>query len=257
MRPLLAVLCLVGVVKPAAARAWTDDDRRSDFHGAICNATLKKGYSVGGNAYKQLKGADSAACCAACVADTKCAGFVTSSTSGGECLLKADLRDLHPKSSNDCAAVRGSLGPPGPMPPPGPPPAPVPPPTPPPAGSPKWELVSTAPLPVIGSKHPDVVSASILAGFETGQYQRINGTFYLTANELGMCAGVVWDLVTRAALWSAPNSTVSPTRRTSTHTHTHTHTHPERERERRARARARTHTHLQCKPACAFVHFAG
>ena len=43
-------------------------------------------------------------------------------------------------------------------------------------------------------------------GFETGQYQRINDTYYYTANELGMCPHVTWDLVTRAALWSAPNS---------------------------------------------------
>jgi hypothetical protein len=205
-RQLLAVLLyIVGVVEPAAPR---------DFIRApaamMCNATLKKGCSLGGDAYKQLKGADSAACCAACMVDTKCAGFVTSNTGSGECLLKDDLRDLHAKSSNDCAAVRGSPGPiPPPGPPPTPPPAPAPPPSTPPAGSPKWELVYTAPLPVIGSKHPDVVSASILTGFETGQYQRINDTYYLTANELGMCAGVVWDLVTRAALWSAPNSTVS------------------------------------------------
>lgn len=199
IRQLLAVLlCLVGAVEPTAPRDF--------IRPATCNVTLKKGCSVGGNAYKQLKGADSATCCAACVADTKCAAFVTSNTGSGECLLKADPHDLHAKASNDCATVRGS---PEPMPPPGPPPAPAPPPTPPPAGSPKWELVSTAPLPVIGSKHPDVVSTSILTGFETGQYQRINDTYYLTANELGMCAGVVWDLVTRAALWSAPNSTVS------------------------------------------------
>ncbi len=196
MRQLLAVLlCIVSVVEPAAPRA--------SIRPAACNATLKNGCSIGGNAYKQLKGEGAAACCAACVADTKCAGFVISNTGNGECLLKADLGNPHAKSSNDCAAVRGS---PTPMPPP---PAPAPPPTPPPAGSPKWELVSIAPHPVIGSKHPDAISASILTGFETGQYQRINDTFYLTANELGMCAGVVWDLVTRAALWSAPNSTVS------------------------------------------------
>ena len=178
-----------------------------------CNVTLKKGYSVGGLAYRQLKGTGSTACCAACVADTKCAGFVVSAgrgRGGGECLLKADLHGIHAKSTNDCGAVRGTLPPPGPAPKPAPgPPAPPagPPPTPPPAGSPKWELVSTEPLPVIGHKHPDVLSASILAGFETGQYQRIGDTFYYTANELGMCTGVVWDLVTRAALWSAKNST--------------------------------------------------
>jgi hypothetical protein len=194
MQLLAAVLCLVvGAGAEAVAPA------------ATCNATVRKGCSVGGNAYKQLKATDSAACCAACEADAKCAGFVTSAGGSGECLLKADLHGLHAKAANDCAAVRGTLGPAGP-PPPTPPTPPTPPPAPPPAGSPKWELVSTEPLPVIGQKHPDVVSASILTGFETGQYQRINDTFYYTANELGMCGGVVWDLVTRAALWSAPNS---------------------------------------------------
>jgi hypothetical protein len=66
--------------------------------------------------------------------------------------------------------------------------------------------VETSALPVIGKTHPDVVKHSIYSGFETGQYQRINDTFYYTANELGMCPHVLWDLVTRAALWSAPNS---------------------------------------------------
>ena len=56
---------------------------------------------------------------------------------------------------------------------------------------PQWELVETGALPVIGQKHPDVVKHTILSGFETGQFQRINDTYYLTANELGMCGGVV------------------------------------------------------------------
>ena len=54
-----------------------------------------------------------------------------------------------------------------------------------------------------------------MTGFETGQYQRINDTFYYMANELGMCPGVVWDLVTRAALWSASNSS-GPWKRVTT-----------------------------------------
>ena len=58
-------------------------------------------------------------------------------------------------------------------------------------GAPQWELVETGALPVIGQKHPDVVKHTILSGFETGQFQRINDTYYLTANELGMCGGVV------------------------------------------------------------------
>ena len=56
---------------------------------------------------------------------------------------------------------------------------------------PRWELVETGALPVIGQKHPDVVKHTILSGFETGQFQRINDTYFLTANELGMCGGVV------------------------------------------------------------------
>jgi hypothetical protein len=51
--------------------------------GNTCNATMHTGMSIGGNAYKQLKGATTAACCAACVADTKCAAFVTGGA--GEC----------------------------------------------------------------------------------------------------------------------------------------------------------------------------
>ena len=62
--------------------------------------------------------------------------------------------------------------------------------------------------PVIGPQHPDVIKHSIQSGFETGQYFTLNGTHYYTANELGTCAhsGILWDLVTRAALWSAPAS---------------------------------------------------
>ena len=62
--------------------------------------------------------------------------------------------------------------------------------------------------PVIGPQHPDVIKHTIQSGFETGQYFTLNGTHYYTANELGTCAhsGILWDLVTRAALWSAPAS---------------------------------------------------
>jgi len=73
--------------------------------------------------------------------------------------------------------------------------------------SPQWELVETSAEPVIGPMHADVLSHGIFNGFETGQYWRSGAAFYYTANELGMCKGVAWDLVTRAALWTAPNST--------------------------------------------------
>ena len=174
--------------------------------GGTCNATMYTGKSVGGNAYKQLEGSTNAACCAACVADRKCAAFVTAGGSGhGECLLKADLQNFHAKATNDCGIVRGAPGPPEPA----PPPPPLPGPTPPlPPGSPHWEVVEAGAEPVIGPQHPDVLEHSIQSGFETGQFFRVNGTFYYTANELGTCAhpGILWDLVTRAALWSAQTS---------------------------------------------------
>ena len=180
---------------------------------ATCTATLHTAMSIGSNAYKTLPGSTTAACCSACTKDPSCAAFVTGSGGGGECLLKKDLSGMHAKPTNDCGVVRGTPGPPAPPAPPGPtppPPAPLPPP-----GSPRWELVTASVLPVIGPKHPDVISHTIMNGFETGQYQRINATFFYTANELGMCPGMVWDLVTRAALWSAPNSTGPWTRVTT------------------------------------------
>jgi len=78
------------------------------------------------------------------------------------------------------------------------------------------------PTPVIG--RAQAAAHGIFAGFETGQYQRIGDTFYYTANELGMCPGVVWDLVTRAALWSAPNSTGPWTRVTTLRNGSHIQT---------------------------------
>jgi hypothetical protein len=189
--------------------------------GGTCNATMYTGKSIGGNAYRQLKGSTVAACCAACVADPKCAAFVTADDGAradaghGECLLKADLQNLHAKATNDCGVVRGKLGPPGPTPPPPPvPPGPAPPLPP---GSPRWEVVEAGAAPVIGPQHPDVLEHSIQSGFETGQFFRLNGTYYYTANELGTCAhpGILWDLVTRAALWSAEASS-GPWRRVLT-----------------------------------------
>ena len=85
-----------------------------------CNATMFTGKSIGGTAYRQLKGSTVAtACCAACVADPKCAAFVTADDGAraaagrGECLLKADLQNLHAKATNDCGIVRGTLAHPG------------------------------------------------------------------------------------------------------------------------------------------------
>ena len=169
-----------------------------------CNATAKPNYSVGLQILKQYSSSSVSKCCADCVANPGCLAFVVAH--GSICFLKADANGGHAKADNTGAVVRGAAGPPVPPlpPPPSPPPSPPPPPLPP--GSPKWELVETGALPVIGPSHPDVTN-QIYDGFETGQYQRINGTYYLAVNELGMCQGKVWDLVTRAALWTAPNGT--------------------------------------------------
>eukprot|EP00947_MAST-08B_sp_MAST-8B-sp1_P002916 g2916.t1 len=71
--------------------------------------------------------------------------------------------------------------------------------------SPRWELVSSSSEPVIGPEQ--TIPHGVYQGFETGQYTKINGTYYYAANELGLCQHVTWDRTTRAALWSAPNGT--------------------------------------------------
>mgnify|MGYP002262179434 CR=1 FL=1 len=78
-----------------------------------CNATLHTGMSVGGNAYKTFNGG-AAECCAACVADPKCAAFVTSTSTRGDCFLKADLSGPHAKAPNNPAIVRRLCSPPAP-----------------------------------------------------------------------------------------------------------------------------------------------
>jgi len=137
-----------------------------------------------------LRIADSAttvdACCAQCIAEPECAVFVFSTT----CYLKRDGNGGHAKSGNTCGYVRA--------------PAPK---------EPQWVVVESTPAPVIDEAMG--LPYNIFNGFETGQYQRINGTYYLTANELGMCPKQVWDKITRAALWSAPNSTGPWTRLTT------------------------------------------
>ena len=165
-----------------------------------CNATVRAGWSVGMKIL-QTTSDPPAACCAACVALPTCMAFVTD---GGKCYLKADLGLPHPKAGNTAGIVRGTLPPPPPPPPT--PPAPAP-------GAPQWELFEATATPIIGQAQAR--QHGILAGFETGQFQRLGETFYYTANELGLCEGVVWDKVTRAGLWSAPNSTGPWTRLTT------------------------------------------
>lgn len=193
MRLIRVVLALAGALQCASVR----------LKDPTCNATLHTDMSIGGNAFKEFK-AGTAECCAACVADPMCAAFVIS-TASNTCFLKADLTGPHAKTDNDCGVVRGVFPP---VPPPPGPPAPPPPSPPLPPGSPQWVLMNATAQPVIGPGHPDVLSHNIKNGFETGQFFELNGTFYYTANELGTCenGGVIWDLVTRAALWSAPAS---------------------------------------------------
>ena len=158
-----------------------------------CNATAKPDWSVGVKILKATTASSPEQCCAECLANPQCMAYVLH---GSKCYLKADPDGGHTKPGNTGAVVRGTPGPPPPPPPPAPP------------GSPKWELVEAEAQPVIGRTHPDVIAHSIQSGFETGQYFRLNGTFYYVANELGTCdhPGILWDLVTRAAVWSAPNS---------------------------------------------------
>ena len=73
------------------------------------------------------------------------------------------------------------------------------------AVQPQWEVVSAAAEPVIGA---DLANPhGILQGFETGNFMKVNNTYYYAATELGFCKGIRWDSTTRAGLWSAPNST--------------------------------------------------
>lgn len=69
---------------------------------------------------------------------------------------------------------------------------------------PQWEVVSSDAAPVIGPA--ETTPHGVYQGFETGQFFRRNGTYYVAINELGLCQHVTWDRTTRAALWSAPNA---------------------------------------------------
>ena len=165
--------------------------------GVTCNATVRADWSLGAKILKRTHN-DLAGCCAACMALPACMAYVSD---GGTCYLKADLQLPHSKPGNTAGVVRGSVPPPTPPPPP---PAP---------GAPQWELVEATATPVIDKGQAQ--QHGILQGFETGHFQRIGSTFYYAANELGLCEGVVWDKVTRAGLWSAPNSTGPWTRLTT------------------------------------------
>ena len=70
--------------------------------------------------------------------------------------------------------------------------------------APHWETVSSDATPVIGPA--ETLPHGIHQGFETGQFFKENGTYFVAINELGLCKHVTWDRTTRAALWSAPNA---------------------------------------------------
>ena len=201
---LLLLLALLLATRPCICSrgAAGGHHQRQPSSPGSCNASLRTGWSVGQTILRTSSQPSTAACCAACVSEPRCAAFVLD---GRTCFLKADGENSHAKPGQTAGFVRVPAPAPGPAPSPGPP-APPPAPTPPaPPGSPQWETVEATPTPLIDKEQG--AAHGIFAGFETGQYQRIGDTFYITANELGMCRGVVWDLVTRAALWSAPNST--------------------------------------------------
>eukprot|EP01043_Picozoa_sp_COSAG02_P066474 COSAG02_NODE_10361_length_1959_cov_3.015054_1_plen_533_part_10 len=70
--------------------------------------------------------------------------------------------------------------------------------------APQWETVSSDAVPVIGPA--ETLPHGVYQGFETGQFFKWNGTYFVAINELGLCKSVVWDRTTRSALWSAPNA---------------------------------------------------
>lgn len=70
--------------------------------------------------------------------------------------------------------------------------------------APQWETVSSNAAPVIGPA--ETLPHGVYQGFETGQFFKENGTYFVAINELGLCPSVTWDRTTRAALWSAPDA---------------------------------------------------
>lgn len=71
---------------------------------------------------------------------------------------------------------------------------------PPPAG--KLMLKHQQPTPVIGPNHPDVLASHNVAGFETGQMVKLNGTYHMFVNE--MFGRPHRDL--RIAYWTSPDA---------------------------------------------------
>lgn len=179
---------------------------------ANCNATVVQGWSAGVSIIRVVPAETADACCKLCTAEGKCITFVLS---GEKCYLKGDADGGHAKEGNTCGYVRAQ--------------APVP--------IPVWEVVEATPIPLLDAT--EGAKYNIYSGFETGQYQRIDNMYYLTVNELGMCENQAWNQVTRAALWSAPNSTGPWTRITTLRNGSHMysdckntdHPYPDQENE--------------------------
>jgi hypothetical protein len=57
--------------------------------------------------------------------------------------------------------------------------------------TPQWETVSSHATPVIGPAQ--TTPHGVYQGFETGQFFKNNGTYYVAINELGLCTSVIWD----------------------------------------------------------------
>ena len=101
----------------------------SDNSTTACAANITSGYHYSKLGFKDIKGASLDACCAACMADKQCGGFVLQANQGesGTCHLKGfEMGSGGPAAGATSGVIpgRGHISPPAP--PPTPPPAPYP-----------------------------------------------------------------------------------------------------------------------------------
>jgi len=168
MRPsyfLLASIHLaVRTVTPTNSAALSTSNNSS---GDICNATLRSNTNIGVQTLAIIWAPDVAACCAACIANRTCVGFVLDHDS---CFLKGDVSEARPKSGNTAGYIRAPV-PPGPWPPR--------PPAPPAKGAPEFELMRALDHPVISASKGE--QHGIKSGFEGGMYTRTEDGLCVTA----------------------------------------------------------------------------
>lgn len=112
-------MLLMGLLALTAGPAMAGDTPS----GAMCNATMLPGTTIGtGNLSSRHAagaGGGDASCCAACLAEPACLAFVVDKHT---CFLKGNLDGRRPKSGNMAGVVRGPVPPaPAPRPPPAPP----------------------------------------------------------------------------------------------------------------------------------------